>query len=77
MVTIAFILIFTLLTSLIGFFDIFYLHKSINEFFYSVLSLEFGTRKWWVFSGLFIGLCYSVITDFKRFRKKKGVTEGT
>ncbi|WP_442596077.1 hypothetical protein [Neobacillus sp. D3-1R] len=77
MVTLAFVLIFTMLTSLVGMIDIFFLHKSIGEFFYSVLSLEFGTRKWWVFFGLFLGLFYSIMTDYKRFRKKKGVPEGT
>lgn len=77
LVTFAFILVFSMLTVLIGVIDIFFFHKTLGEFFNSVLSLQFGTRKWWVFSGLFIGLLYSVLADYKRFKAKRGVTEGT
>jgi hypothetical protein len=77
LITFAFVLIFTMLTLLIGLIDIFFFHKSVNEFLQQVLSLQFGTRKWWVFTGILIGLFYSIIADYKQYKAKKGVSEGT
>jgi hypothetical protein len=75
--TFAFVLIFTMLTLLIGLIDIYFFHKSVSEVMQQVLSVQFGTRKWWVFIGIFIGLFYSVIVDYKQYKAKKGVSEGT
>jgi hypothetical protein len=77
LVTFAFVLIFSLLTLLIGLIDIYFLHKSVNEFLQQVLSIQFGTRKWWVFTGILVGLFYSVNADYKQYKAKKGVSEGT
>jgi hypothetical protein len=66
-----------MLTALIGFIDIFIMHKPFEVFFQSVLSLQFGTRKWWVFSGFLAGLIYSIMSDFKRRKAKKEVSQGT
>jgi hypothetical protein len=77
MVTLAFILVFTILTILLGAIDILFFHKSINEFIQQVLSIQFGTRKWWVITGVLLGFIYSIIVDYKEYKGKKGVTEGT
>lgn len=77
LITFAFVLIFTMITLLIGLIDIFFFHKSVNEFLQQVLSIQFGTRKWWVFTGILFGLFYSVIADYKQHKAKKGVSEGT
>jgi hypothetical protein len=77
LITFAFILIFTMLTLLIGVIDIYFFHKTVNEVFQQVLSIQFGTRKWWVFTGILVGFFYSVAADFKQYKAKKGVTEGT
>jgi hypothetical protein len=75
LITFAFILVFSMLTLLIGFMDIYFLHKSFSEFIQQVLSIQFGTRKWWVFTGVFLGLFYAVIADYKQYKVKKGVSE--
>jgi hypothetical protein len=77
LVTFAFILIFSLLSAVVAVMDLFFFHKPVEVFFQSVLSLQFGTRKWWVFSGLFAGLLYSIRADYKRYKAKKGVSKGT
>lgn len=77
LITLAFVLIFSMLTLLIGLIDIFFFHMSVNEFLQQVLSVQFGTRKWWVFTGILVGLFYSVWADLKQYKAKKGVSEGT
>lgn len=77
MITFAFFLVFSMMIILIGFIDILFFHKSLNEFLIEALSLQFGTRKWWVLSGVFMGIFYSLIADYKRYKAKKEVSEGT
>lgn len=77
MLTFAYVLIFSLLTVMIGLIDILFFHKSLYEFYLQGLSLQFGTRKWWVFSGILIGFIYCLKVDVKQFKAKKGVSEGT
>jgi hypothetical protein len=77
LITFAFVLIFTMLTLLIGVIDIIFFHKSVQEFLHQVLSIQFGTRKWWVFTGILVGFIYSVLADYKQFKAKKGVSEET
>jgi hypothetical protein len=66
-----------MLTLLIGVIDIFFFQKSPNEFLQQVLSIQFGTRKWWVFTGILVGLFYSIIVDYQHYKAKKGISEGT
>jgi hypothetical protein len=77
MVTLAFIIIFFMLSGVVVFMDLFFFHKPIEVFFQSILSFQFGTRKWWVFSGLFTGFIFAVLTDYKRYKAKRGVSKGT
>jgi hypothetical protein len=60
-----------MLTALIGAIDIIFFHKTFYEVYRQVLSLQFGTRKWWVFSGLFFGFFYCLLADYKQFKANR------
>jgi hypothetical protein len=71
MVTLAYILVFSMLTALIVIIDVYFLNKPVEVLLQAVITFQFVTRKWWVFLGAGFGLIYSIVSDIKRYKGKK------
>ncbi|MHC0038187.1 hypothetical protein [Pseudoneobacillus sp. C159] len=75
MITLAYFLVFSMLSLVIAVIDMYFLNQPVEVFFQAVITSQFITRKWWVFSGATFGLIYSLVSDYKRYKGKRNSRE--
>ncbi|MFC0274328.1 hypothetical protein ACFFIX_23555 [Metabacillus herbersteinensis] len=71
MITIAYIVVFCLMSILLAVFDMFLYRESIFDSIYHLFQLDFGTRKWMVYISTIIGLISAILTDINHRKTKK------